>query len=441
MFILSKTFSSFMIILKKYFFEYAFRTLIIILPFVTILSIFFRERLGIPVFSYAKEILLVSMFLVVAIFHFTRRVRIVWTKYDLLIGLYIGLFIWVSFFTTGIRGIVYGGRYDFEFLIAFFTLFHGAIFLEKPISYYLRLFLISGGIALFISLLLKWPLSEDLLLYVGYSGNPSNWQFGSSVPIFHGVDGANVRRFQWIFDGPNTMWAYLLLYIGILAYYLRFKKEWYFVIWWVIAVLIIALLYTYSRSALIGLFLGTGLILLFLAKKLYRVYRTQMIAIFVLFLLLVGAIFIQYSGNLSAIIARGWSTQWHAERMIAGMQRVISYPLGQGLGSAGPAYRYVENLEWKNRSEIEEIDRNFIPESWYIQQFIEWGVLGGILFLLLMVMILFGLYRVHIVLAGMFLSLLAMNMFLHTFESAFLSLSLFLILGLFLSSKEKNHAR
>ena len=47
-----------------------------------------------------------------------------------------------------------------------------------------------------ISMLLKWPFSEDLLLYLGYSGNPSNWQFGSSIPIFHGVDGANVRRFQ-----------------------------------------------------------------------------------------------------------------------------------------------------------------------------------------------------------------------------------------------------
>jgi hypothetical protein len=109
---------------------------------------------------------------------------------------YIALLVGISVFTTGISGIIYGGRYDFAFLIAFFTLYHGAPLLEKTISYYVRLFLISGGIMLLISMLLKWPLSEDLLLYLGYSGNPSNWQFGSSVPIFHGVDGANVRRFQ-----------------------------------------------------------------------------------------------------------------------------------------------------------------------------------------------------------------------------------------------------
>ncbi len=79
-------------------------------------------------------------------------------------------------------------------------------------------------------MLLKWPFSEDILLYFGYSGNPSNWQFGSAVPIFHGVEGANVRRFQGIFDGPNTMGAYLLVYMGIFTYYFRNKKDWYFVI-------------------------------------------------------------------------------------------------------------------------------------------------------------------------------------------------------------------
>lgn len=49
---------------------------------------------------------------------------------------------------------------------------------------------------LFLSGLLKWPLTEDLLLYFGYGGNPSAWDFGGAPPIFHGVDGANVRRFQ-----------------------------------------------------------------------------------------------------------------------------------------------------------------------------------------------------------------------------------------------------
>jgi hypothetical protein len=106
---------------------------------------------------------------------------------------------------------------------------------------------------IFISMLLKWPLSEDLLLYLWYSGSPSQWQFGSAVPIFHGVDWANVRRFQWLIDGPNAMAAFLLLYMGMLTYYFRAKKDWYFVIGTVNILLAILIFYTYSRSAVLGL--------------------------------------------------------------------------------------------------------------------------------------------------------------------------------------------
>lgn len=125
--------------------------------------------------------------------------------------------------------------------------------MQKPVSYYLRLFLISSGIALVVGMSLKWPFSEDWLLYLGFSGNPSNWQFGGSIPIFHGVDGANVRRLQGIFDGPNTMGAYLLIYMGILTYYFRMKKDWYFVLGGVLSIGVMAIYYTYSRSALLGL--------------------------------------------------------------------------------------------------------------------------------------------------------------------------------------------
>ncbi len=41
------------------------------------------------------------------------------------------------------KGIIYGGRYDFAFLVLFFTVFHGYAFLEEKISYYLKLFLIA----------------------------------------------------------------------------------------------------------------------------------------------------------------------------------------------------------------------------------------------------------------------------------------------------------
>lgn len=423
-------------------YDYSLRVLIVILPFMTFLSVFTSQKLGIPGVSFLKEWLLFVMLLCLFVLYIQWKTKIQWTRYDLLIWAYIFLLSCITLFTTGISGLIYGGRYDFEFLVTFFIVFHGFSLLSKPASYYVKLFLISGGIALFLGMLLKWPLSEDILLYFGYSGNPSNWQFGSAVPIFHGVEWANIRRFQGLFDGPNTMGAFLLLYIGVFVYYFRNYKAWHFVIGGIVLVFAMCIIYTYSRSALLGFISGVWIIILFSARYLYKNFPKQTLALFIIALMGIGGIFLQYGGNVNAIIERGWSSKWHAERMLIGFKRFVAHPLGQWLGSAGPGYRYALHLEWKDRTEIEEMDVNYIPESWYIQQFIEWGVLGGILFLLVMGFILFWLLRVHVVLFGMFISLLVMNFFLHTFESSMLVLSLFIIVGLYLASysSRRNHA-
>ena len=53
--------------------------------------------------------------------------------------------------------------------------------------------------------------------------------------------------------------------------------------------------------------------------------------------------------------------------------------------------------------------------------------------------LLFGLFRRYIVIFGAFLAILVMNFFLHTFESAHIALSLFVILGLILAPVNRNH--
>jgi hypothetical protein len=154
--------------------------------------------------------------------------------------------------------------------------------------------------------------------------------------------------------------------------------------------------------------------------------------------IVLGWVSLQYAGNMKAIVERGGSTNGHIERMKMGIKRFIAHPLGQWLASAWPGYRYVQKLENTDRKSIEEIDRYYIPESWYIQQMIEWGIFWCIMFLSSILLILFGIFRVHIVLAGMFVGICIMNLFLHTFESSIVSLSLFLLLWLFIAYK-KNH--
>lgn len=178
-------------------YDLSIRALLIFLPFSAFVTVFLTYRIGIPGASFIKEglIILASLSLILHIVtHRSYRLR--FTKIDILILIYIVVMVCISMTTTGIRGIIYGGRYDFAFLIMYLVTYHGYSLLQKPPSYYLRIFLYSAGVMIAISALLKWPLHEDILLYFGYSGNPSAWDFGGAPPIFHGIDGANVRRFQ-----------------------------------------------------------------------------------------------------------------------------------------------------------------------------------------------------------------------------------------------------
>ena len=422
----------------RYTFDFAFRILLAVLPFMTLLSIFTKERLGIPGFAFLKEWLLFLMLLTLAWYHVLRKKRIVFTFLDGIIWAYIILLLLISIKTTGISGIIYGWRYDFSFLIAFFTIIHWVSFLEKPISYYIKIFIISGGIMIFLSMLLKWPLSEDILLYFGYSWNPSNWQFWSSIPIFHGVDGANIRRFQWLLDGPNTMGAFLLLYTAMFTHYFRHYKKWHFFIGCVVSGFFLLVIYTYSRSALLWFFSWLGIIILFLLPKIYNKYRLQFFTIVGLLVLILWAFFIQYSWTMKALMGRAWSTSWHLERMKIWISRFQEHPLWQGLWSAWPAYRYVQKLENTDRKEIEEIDKKYIPESWYIQQLVEGWILGFVLFIGIVGSIFWRLKERNIIVAWWFASILVMNLFLHTFESAIVSLLLFLLVGLILAPHEKS---
>lgn len=416
-------------------FDLCVRGLIILLPFTTFITVIGKQKLWLTWIWFFKEILICIIILTLAWNIRSKKIVMKWSLIDAFIGIYIVNLLIVSVFTTGISGIVYGGRYDFAFLIAFWWVYHGYELLREWLSYYLRLFLYSCGAMVAISALLKFPFSEDLLLYAGYSGNPSAWDFSWAPPIFHGIDGANVRRFQWILDGPNTMWAFLIFLSGIFAYYFRSFKDWYFVNGVIFLGFFVMIIYTYSRSALLGMILAILVVLLWSIGFIFKKYKKEFWVLSVVVIVLSSLLIVQYSGRLDAIIWRAWSTQGHMERMTTWVERFVSAPLGQWLGSAWPAYRYVKNLQWVQREDVEKEDRYYIPESWYIQQFIEGWVIGGVLFILIMATLFFWLLKKHIFLAAMLVAIGVMNFFLHTFESSPFSLLFFIILWLILWSQ------
>lgn len=417
-----------------YLFDILFRGLLFILPFHVILSVFLEHKIGITGFTLYKEGILIGMVVILLIQIFTKKLIV---KLDIIDYMGIAYVLWLIivtfFYSAPFSHLVYGGRYDFEFLFAFFLIKHGYPLLRHRPMRYFKDFILSGGIALVVGILVRWIFWESILLYFGFSGNLSNWNFGGSIPIYHGIDGANVRRFQWIFDGPNPAGFFILLYLWVLASYFRSAKKYYYLLSLFAFVLLVALFYTYSRSSVIWLVWGIGAILLFQLSFLWKKHRILLLSILPVLLLTSGLFYLKFENTIHQILLREGSTKGHFDRSVIGLKRFMAAPLGSGLATAGPAYRFVTQPE-ENKSLFEGENKlredYYIPESWFIQQLIEWGFVGFLLFVGMLGIMARGLVEKNIFLFGSFVAMAIMNLFLHSYESVYISLLLFMFVSL-----------
>lgn len=151
---------------------------------------------------------------------------------------------------------------------------------------------------LFVSLLIRYVFGETILTLFGFSEKVSVWDGSGPPPIYHGIPGASVVRFQGMLEGPNQMAFFLLVYLGTyISLFFRFKK-YRFINWVIIFFVLFLLTQTYSRSGLMGGVVGFGiLIFYFLGDKIrhYRLARNRhinwkKIGTTVLFILVVGVL-------------------------------------------------------------------------------------------------------------------------------------------------------
>lgn len=414
----------------KNIFEKIFKILIIILPFHVLISVFFQYKIWIWGFSIYKEILILILLFSLAYEYFKLKIKPKFDKLDYLIFGYIWYLIFISILNnTWLKAILYWWRYDFEFLLVFLLIRHWSFLLDKKLSYYIKLFLYSSWLAILIWIVIRFIIWENVLLYFGFSPRLSNWNFEIWVPIYHWIEWANVRRFQWIFDWPNQAAFFLITFAGIFYHYLRWKKEYSLYLWLVIVIVLWLVFMTYSRSSLLWIIWSLSLIFILNIGKIFRKYIKQFLSILLFIFLLWWVFYIRYSWHMQDIILRSWSSKWHSERMIIWFNQFKSNPLGSWLASSGPGYRFTHDIT--NTDE-----KYFIPESWYIQQLVEWWIIGFILFMAIILTIAYMIYPISIWLFFSFMAILAMNVFLHTFEASYISIILFLFLGLFLRKKD-----
>jgi hypothetical protein len=292
----------------------------------------------------------------------------------------------------------------------------------------MKLFVYSGALALFIWFCLKFRFKEEFLTEFWYVDYISSRVYTWWIPVYHWLENSWIRRFQWIFDWPNAMAFFLVLFSWIFLYLQRKKNEFYvFLTMWLLFWLI---LLTYSRSALLWVFISFWVILLLNLKYLLTHHKKTILWIWIFWFIFLTILWAIFHDQLKNIVLRQSSTTGHFDRMIMWVERFTEKPFWAWLAESWPGYRYIYPDKQTKEDELK-----YIPESWFIQVLIEWWILYFLAFIAILWIILKRVYKNSIIIFWILFAIVIMNMFLHIFEVTYLSILTFIFTWLMIKKE------
>jgi hypothetical protein len=284
------------------------------------------------------------------------------------------------------------------------------------------------NILIIVSLLIaSWALFERLLppkYWNGLFDAAAGFGFGYG---FHQV--GLIERSSSFLNGPIQLAAYLLpatfLALEKIAKNIsNRRKAWPHIL--LLGLLILGAGFGFSRAAVGGL-LASAPIFLFFAVKSWK-QRFLLFGLMIAFAA-IPLLYANFAGKSShAVITHGTSQAGHVEGIQKSLDEIDSRDsqnvlFGGGLGTAGPLiFKYPGGM---------------ISESWYLQLILELGMVGLVLWVILMILLMIKLYhKKEFGLLGALLSVSLTALFLHTFaDTPSLSLTLFLLIGLALNKE------
>jgi len=371
-----------------------------------------------------------AIFLILVMINFLSKKEIIIDKYYLIVGALIdfGIISTVFISPTISRGLE-GFRFAlFASLIFFIVMLIDAKKedFEKLVKNYLTI-----SVIIAVWAIVERALPVDYWQYLGLS----DFGFGQHKVV-------DVYQSQSILEGPNQLASYLLPAIFLMLINItdkifneisKSKNKVTNQIPNIIFLLVIvtALILTFSRSAFVGLIVSLlAYILFFLGNKTAKYYFLGLALVATL-----GLYFLFQTGSAQTkdLFSHGASLEEHITALSESVNEVknrfqtdtLKFTFGSGLGTAGPS--------------VLKYGDGFVSESWYLQIFIELGLVGLALWLLLMYYLLRDLMRDK---KGLFLGLLSVSvaaLFLHTWaDNPALALTLFILIGIIVKANTKN---
>jgi len=239
---------------------------------------------------------------------------------------------------------------------------------------------------------------------------------------------------QWqrsvsIIGGPNQLASYLLPAFFLMLCNFRSRTDsgptWKRIVLGIfLAIVFFAIVFTFSRAAIIGLLVGIIIYLLFFEQS--RKIKVAGLVILVAMFVMAGLAFAKGNLGVRDFSLHGASQGQHVQALAETWQEIktrsvekpVQLLLGGGLGTAGSlSVKYGNGL---------------ISESWYLQLLLEIGIVGLFAWLILIFFLLKNLLQSKS--TGLFLGLTAVlvtSLFLHTFaDNPAMAITLFTLMGI-----------
>lgn len=318
--------------------------------------------------------------------------------------------------SQGIQGLRYNGLF-----LGFYLLCRFSFFPEARVLMLSKIIIVAGRV------MAVWAVFESLILGSGYWQSfgilpeTSTFGFGAQHNII------NVPQAMATLEGPNQLGSFLLLPFFLSLFYKsndEKKKPWHHWLW--LGLMALAIVLTFSRSAILGLVIG--IIIYLLAEKSVKIKTKISIFLSLGLLILASLWYFGYHGGIGRdFLTHGTSSSqhWYSMYTSAMADRTpFQIIFGQGIGTAGPSsFNFLPQ----------------VPESWYIQVFIELGIVGLLLWLAIITTVIikyFSRFR-GLVLALISISIAAI--FLHTWaDNPAVAISFWILLGVLVNQKVQN---
>jgi hypothetical protein len=299
--------------------------------------------------SWAEILMLVASVLSIILLNRKDNLSILKEPLMIGIGIYATVHILLVFvFGGSLNGVAAGLIIDLRYVL-FFVLVYIAMRLYPNYKVtFIKAGIVGALVVLIFAVLQVFVLPADILKYIGYNTH--------TIAPYLTVDQNNAFvRIDSTLRGPNPLGAYAGIILALLTgFWLKGKrtvsKRTTFILIILSASGLVAVWASYSRSAVIGVLVAVGIVLV--TALLHKLSRRVLIGAGVVIVVGLSAFALtSHSNFFSNVVLHnnpmgGSSTksdQGHVSSLQSGMGLLLSQPFGAGIGSTGSASLYTKS--------------------------------------------------------------------------------------------------